>query len=188
MSIWCSAAFGDIPGHHNLGRLRSAFARRERVPFLRKLLPKGAARHPHAFSVDQARHWRPGRRGGKESFGWKRRRSNAHLGPSPANAEVDTRFPEGQTAQDHLIEKAGQLRTIKDDAAGFKLEANPETRLELGQRRRSGPCLRRAGDRVVGYRTGLWLGELTPSWLTLEPAPVAYVLGRTHFPRRATNG
>src|SRR5690349_23536433 len=66
----------------------------------------------------------------------------------PAHHHVDARLAEPQIAQDKLAEEGRQARIAQADLAGVPIELEAERRLDERERRRGGPGLRRASNRI----------------------------------------
>ena len=76
------------------------------------------------------------------------RRIERHGLAVPPDAQVHEGRAELQIAQRHLVEKCGQSRIAQSDLVCERIEFEPEAGLQKRERRRRGPRLRRACDRI----------------------------------------
>src|SRR4051812_43173272 len=72
----------------------------------------------------------------------------AHVGAVAADAQIDSGLTQSQVAHNVLVQKCRQMRVAQPDFAARNIELDAERRLQQGERRRTGPGLRRTGDRI----------------------------------------
>src|SRR6476620_448388 len=65
-----------------------------------------------------------------------------------ANSQVDAGRPEPQVAQQHFVEEVRQVRIAQTDLAASCIEFETEGCFQQAERRRAGPGLWRASDRI----------------------------------------